>query len=36
MTIGAGSVWITGSVEDPGDPPLGTDAVLVRIDPAMN
>ncbi len=36
MTIGAGSVWVTGSVEDPSDPPIGTDAVLVRIDPASN
>lgn len=36
MTIGAGSVWVTGSVEDPSDPPMGTDAVLVRIDPATD
>jgi Tol biopolymer transport system component len=36
MTIGAGSVWVTGSVEDPGDPPAGIDAVLVRIDPSTN
>jgi streptogramin lyase len=36
MTIGAGSVWVTASVEDRGDPPIGTDAVLVRIDPATN
>ncbi len=36
MTIGAGSVWVTGSVEDPSDPPIGTDAVLARIDPASN
>ncbi|MGH2652128.1 MAG: hypothetical protein ACRDHK_13080, partial [Actinomycetota bacterium] len=36
MTIGAGSVWVTGSVEDPSDPPIGIDAVLVRIDPASN
>lgn len=36
MTIGAGSVWVTGSVEDPSDPPIGIDAVLVRIDPVSN
>jgi streptogramin lyase len=36
LTIGAGSVWVTGSVEDLADPPIGTDAVLVRIDPATN
>lgn len=36
MTIGAGSVWVTGSVEDPSDPPIGSDAVLVRIDPQSN
>jgi TolB protein len=36
LTIGAGSVWVTGSVEDRGDPPIGTDVVLVRIDPASN
>ncbi len=36
VTIGAGSVWVTGSVEDPSDPPIGTDAVLLRIDPSSN
>jgi hypothetical protein len=36
MTIGAGSVWVTGRVENPNDRPIGTDSVLVRIDPATN
>ncbi len=39
LTVGDGSVWVTGAVKAPrglGSPGHGTDAVLIRIDPDTN